>query len=199
LLLSALLAGYPLAAFIGLSRAAGSAAWNYGPLAASLLVTALTPVGLAGLLLRGVRATPSIGLAGIVMALACAAIAMRPARSLHDRAGELVHVRTPIAFGASRLHAALLAAKGSVPALLALAVSDLPTLATAAFVTERAFSLRGLGDVTTQALRAGDLTWLMAIALLGTFTLGVAQIAVDVVSEVVDPRREPARARRRRA
>jgi peptide/nickel transport system permease protein len=71
---------------------------------------------------------------------------------------------------------------------VALAFSDFPGILTTAFVVERAFSLRGVGELTISAVRTGDLAWLMSLALLGTLAAGLAQIAADILLSAVDPR-----------
>jgi peptide/nickel transport system permease protein len=127
------------------------------------------------------------------MVLGTAAIASRHQHALTLRIAELPHVRTSLAFGASPLRAALRDLKRCAPPLIVLAVADLPGLFTAAFVAERALSLHGLGETTSDAVRSGDPVWLMALALVGMLVLGVGQIAADLLASALDPRVRDAR------
>jgi peptide/nickel transport system permease protein len=70
----------------------------------------------------------------------------------------------------------------------ALAASDLPGVLTSAIVAEHVFGLHGIGGTTVEALRTGDQAWLLTIAVAGTITIGVAQIAADLLLFALDPR-----------
>jgi ABC-type dipeptide/oligopeptide/nickel transport system permease component len=50
------------------------------------------------------------------------------------------------------------------------------------------FSLRGIGEATVKALHAGDQTWLLTVALVGTLVVGLAQIGADILLITLDPR-----------
>jgi peptide/nickel transport system permease protein len=199
LVLSGLLLGYPLAALWGtLAALRGPRMLAIGSTLAAILVAGLTSVGIATLTatLFGwghVGSSHAMARAGFCMALGGAALASRHQRAIVRRLAELPHVRTSLAFGASPLRTALRDLKRSLPVLIALAVADLPGLLTAAFVTERALRLHGLGETTADAMRSGDPVWLMAVALVGMFALGVAQIGADLLAAFLDPRIRDAR------
>jgi ABC-type dipeptide/oligopeptide/nickel transport system permease component len=189
LVLVSLLVGQPLSVLAGAYAAIRRhAAGNAGTFSSALAVAGA--VGFGALIAW--IATPAHGrhLAGAVAmtALVSAALALRQHRTVQRYINERLHLRTELAFGASpsrilRNNLRLTAALAFV-----LAMTDLPALVTTAFAAERVFALHGLGDATAEAARRGDASFLMALALVGAATLGLSQIAADVVLKALDPR-----------
>jgi ABC-type dipeptide/oligopeptide/nickel transport system permease component len=141
------------------------------------LGVALAPEGSAGLWVPG-----------SLMVLLSAALVSR-----HQRAQSLMvlrqdYARTARALGAGPLTLARWTARGALTAVLSVLGVDLPALITASFVLEQAFGLKGLGPTTFIALSTGDLSWLMAIGLITTVAVALAQILSDELLARVDPR-----------
>jgi peptide/nickel transport system permease protein len=65
---------------------------------------------------------------------------------------------------------------------------DLGALLGGAILTEKTFSLPGLGALTIDAIGKSDLPVIMGVTLLGALFIVVANIIVDVLYAVVDPR-----------
>jgi hypothetical protein len=87
------------------------------------------------------------------------------------------HVRRPLTAWAL--------VRGTGGTSLALFTSDLPLHFMAATVLEYGLGLDGLGKVTIDALRAGDVAWLMAVSLLGALVIGLTQVVGDEVSRAL--------------
>jgi peptide/nickel transport system permease protein len=189
LVFSALFLGYPLAALWGTASALRrGTAFAVGSALPGLLLASITSVGIAASTAAVVGSSRPLAVAVFCMVLGGTVVASRHQHAIVRRIGELPHLRTSLAFGSSPFRAAIRDLKRSLPVLIALAVADLPSLLTAAFVTERALSLQGLGETTADAVRAGDPVWLMTLALVGMFALGVAQIGADLLAALLDPR-----------
>ena len=65
---------------------------------------------------------------------------------------------------------------------------DLGTLIGSTVITEQVFNLRGLGHLTIQALNQQDLPVIMGVTIIAAIALVVANLIVDIVYAVVDPR-----------
>lgn len=189
LLLVALFVGYPAAALAGtlagVRRGAPSGEIISG---VACCLGGMTTLGVAVLLsafLPGALA--ELG-AAIAMASATFAFACLPFRDAANDLAERRWLKTEQAIGASPLRIALRNLRYSGARFVALAFSDFPGILTAAFVVERVFSLRGVGELTVSAVRTGDLAWLMSLAFLGTLAAGLAQIASDIALSLCDPR-----------
>ncbi len=65
---------------------------------------------------------------------------------------------------------------------------DLGALLGGAILTEKTFSLPGLGALTIDAIGKSDLPVIMGVTLLGALFIVIANIVVDVMYAVVDPR-----------
>jgi len=122
------------------------------------------------------------------MAAGTFAFACLPFRNVSCDALERPWLRTELAFGSPPTRSSLRILKYGGARFVALALSDFPTILTTAFIVERAFSLRGIGEVTVAAVKTGDLAWLMSLALLGTLAAGIGQIISDIVLSACDPR-----------
>ncbi|MBT0768530.1 ABC transporter permease [Kineosporia sp. J2-2] len=66
--------------------------------------------------------------------------------------------------------------------------SDLGQLLGGAIITERVFSMQGLGSLLLSAVGTGDLPLLLGTVLLAAFMVVLANAAVDVVYGLLDPR-----------
>jgi ABC-type dipeptide/oligopeptide/nickel transport system permease component len=189
LLLVAVFVGYPAAAvagaFAGARRGKVSAQLVIG---AVCCLTGTTTVGVAVWL----SASLPTGLAKLGAAIAMASgtfsLACLPFRDTVNDVVERPWLRTEVATGSHSFRIALRNLRYAGARFIALALSDFPGILTAAFVVERAFSLRGVGDLTVSAVRTGDLAWLMSLAFLGTLAAGLAQIASDLALSLCDPR-----------
>jgi peptide/nickel transport system permease protein len=65
---------------------------------------------------------------------------------------------------------------------------DLGALLGGAILTESTFSLPGLGYMAVQAIAQKDLSIIMGVTLVGTVFIVVANIVVDLLYAVIDPR-----------
>ena len=65
---------------------------------------------------------------------------------------------------------------------------DLGTLIGSTVITEQVFNLRGLGHLTIQGLSQQDLPVIMGVTIIAAIALVVANLIVDIVYAVVDPR-----------
>jgi ABC-type dipeptide/oligopeptide/nickel transport system permease component len=189
LLLVALFIGYPAAAIAG-----AFAGIRRGRLGAGVIFG--VACGLSGITTVGVAVWLSVSLpaalaklgAAVAMASGTFALACLPFRDAVNDVAERPWLRAELAIGASPFRVALRNLRYAGARFVALALSDFPGILTAAFVVERAFSLRGVGDLTVSAVRTGDLAWLMSLAFLGTLAAGLSQIASDLVLSLCDPR-----------
>lgn len=66
--------------------------------------------------------------------------------------------------------------------------TDIPMLIGGAIVTEQIFQWPGLGSLTIYSIQSRDYTVLMAITLLSAVTVLVANILMDILYAVADPR-----------
>ena len=55
-------------------------------------------------------------------------------------------------------------------------------------ITETTFGLQGLGRTAVEAVRQGDLPTIMATVLLAAVFMVVANLVVDLLYAVIDPR-----------
>jgi peptide/nickel transport system permease protein len=65
---------------------------------------------------------------------------------------------------------------------------DLGALLGGAVITENVFSLPGLGYTAVQAIQSQDLPVIIGVVLVASTAVVVANIAVDIVYAVLDPR-----------
>lgn len=152
----------------------------------ALIAAAVPPAALAAWLSAPEVPLPRASAAIAVMVLPGFALASRHQRALMRHALREEPARTLLAFGAGPLALARAHLRDTSAAMLSLLGSDLPLLLTAAFVVERAAGLAGLGEFTLEAIERRDLAWLMALALLGTLTVGLAQIVSDALLSRLD-------------
>ena len=65
---------------------------------------------------------------------------------------------------------------------------DLGLLLGGAILTETTFSLPGLGQFTILAIQNQDLPEIMGVVMLASFFIVIANMVVDILYAVVDPR-----------
>jgi peptide/nickel transport system permease protein len=65
---------------------------------------------------------------------------------------------------------------------------DLGLLLGGAIITENVFGLYGIGQFTVLAIRSQDLPEIMGVVLVATFFIVIANLLVDILYAVVDPR-----------
>jgi peptide/nickel transport system permease protein len=65
---------------------------------------------------------------------------------------------------------------------------DLGLLLGGAILTEVTFSMHGLGAFTIEAIQNQDLPEIMGVVLLASFFIVVANLVVDILYAVIDPR-----------
>ena len=65
---------------------------------------------------------------------------------------------------------------------------DLGALLGGAILTEYTFSLHGLGLFTIEAINDQDFPEIMGVVLLAAFFIVIANLVVDILYAVVDPR-----------
>jgi hypothetical protein len=144
------------------------------------LVLMATPVALYGAL-WGVDEGRSSTLA-TVLATAIMLVLGACSSALHQAAGTASKLGGFSAQGTRLRPKTWALMRGTSGPSLALFTSDLPVFFMAATVLEQGFGLAGVGGSTVEALRSGDVAWLMAIALIGAFAIGLAQVFGDAIS-----------------
>lgn len=80
------------------------------------------------------------------------------------------------------------ALRAALTPIVTIAGLDLAGLLGGAVITEKVFNFRGLGAVTIDASTNFDLPMLMAVTLLAAFFIIIANLIVDVLYAVIDPK-----------
>jgi len=78
--------------------------------------------------------------------------------------------------------------RAALTPIVTIAGLDLAGLLGGAVITEKVFNFRGLGAVTIDASTNFDLPMLMAVTLLAAFFIIVANLVVDLLYAVIDPK-----------
>jgi peptide/nickel transport system permease protein len=78
--------------------------------------------------------------------------------------------------------------RGALTPILTIFGLDVGLLLGGAVLTETAFSLKGLGDYALRAITANDLPKVMGVVLFAAFFVVIANLIVDLLYAVVDPR-----------
>jgi peptide/nickel transport system permease protein len=78
--------------------------------------------------------------------------------------------------------------RGALTPILTIFGLDFGLLIGGAILTERVFSLNGLGNYAVQGIFANDLPKIMGVTLLAAFFVVMANLVVDLMYAVVDPR-----------
>jgi peptide/nickel transport system permease protein len=103
------------------------------------------------------------------------------------------YVRAAAARGASRARAlSVHALRNALLPIATLATLEGPMALGGAFVVERVFSLRGVGEATIRAVERRDIAWLMAISMVAALIAAGCVVLADLASVALDPRLGPA-------
>jgi peptide/nickel transport system permease protein len=103
------------------------------------------------------------------------------------------YVRAAAARGASRARAlSIHALRNALLPIATLATLEGPMALGGAFVVERVFSLRGVGEATILAVERRDIAWLMAISMVAALIAAACVVLADLASVALDPRLGPA-------
>ena len=78
--------------------------------------------------------------------------------------------------------------RGALTPILTIFGLDVGLLLGGAILTETAFSLKGLGDYAVRAISGNDLPKVMGVVLFAAFFVVIANLVVDLLYAVVDPR-----------
>lgn len=135
----------------------------------------------------------------IVLALGLVAAPTRQQRSALASALAQDYVRAAIARGAGPVRTTVVhGLRNAILPVATLAALEPPLALGGAFVVERVFGLRGLGEVTIEAVQTRDIGWLMVISILAATLAAVAVVATDLVYALADRRLGPSLLTRRR-
>ncbi|HEY4117769.1 MAG TPA: ABC transporter permease [Byssovorax sp.] len=135
------------------------------------------------------RALGSLTAAIAVVAVGLVAAPAGQLRSSLASALEQDHVRAAEARGASRLRALVRhALPNALLPFITLSALEAPMALGGAFVVERVFGLRGVGELTIRAVQLRDTSWLMAISLVAGMSAALFVLTTDLLYVVVDRR-----------
>ncbi|MDD4721611.1 MAG: ABC transporter permease [Acidaminococcaceae bacterium] len=99
------------------------------------------------------------------------------------------YIRTAVSKGLSELH--ILFAhifRNSLIPIITVIGTDLPKIIGGAVITEQIFQWPGIGSLTVAAINSRDYPILMAIVILSAVAVLLANLLVDVLYAVIDPR-----------
>jgi len=125
----------------------------------------------------------------IALAFAFAALYARLTRAnIIETMGE-DYIRTARAKGLSRRKVVIKhGLRAALTPIVTIFGIDLGTLIGTTVITETVFNLKGLGWLSIQAIRTQDLPVIMGVTLLAAVALVVANVIVDALYAVIDPR-----------
>jgi peptide/nickel transport system permease protein len=136
--------------------------------------------------------------ATVTLALGLIALPAGQQRSALASALAEDHVMAARARGASRLRAAVVhGLRNALLPVLTLMTLEAPMALGGAFVVERVFGLRGIGEQTIRAVQERDVAWLMAISLVAAGMSSVLVVLTDVAYALLDHRMADVLATRR--
>lgn len=99
------------------------------------------------------------------------------------------YVRTARAKGASPARVLLVhALRNAILPILAMIGLDIGTFMSGAVVVESVYGWPGIGQLTWQAIQQIDMPIIMAVTLLAAFGIVLANLLVDMIAPLVDPR-----------
>jgi len=134
----------------------------------------------------------------ITLALALVAAATGQQRSALASVLQLDHVTAARARGAGRARAVLVhGLRNALLPVITLAALEGPMALSGAFVVERVFGLRGVGEATILAVQQRDIAWLMIFSIVSAGAAALLVMATDLVYGLVDHRLDPTRLARR--
>jgi ABC-type dipeptide/oligopeptide/nickel transport system permease component len=196
---AALALAYLLAVGLGLARELyAGAAVEASVMGAWLLAFVLPTACVATWVLA--RLGPSILLAIVVLSLSLVASPLAQLRvvMLDLRRRDHVRAARSLGFGPVPVLARHVLRSALLP-LVALASVELPVALGGAFVVEKAFGLRGIGEETVRAVQTHDVAWLVGLVFVTALTATLASISADLATAAVDPRLSLAALRNQRA
>jgi peptide/nickel transport system permease protein len=125
----------------------------------------------------------------IVLALLQAASYIRLTRSQMLEELNLDHITTARAKGAGEARVVLMhGLRGVLVPVITLFGLDLGGLLGGAILTEKVFSMQGLGDLLISAVGQLDVAVVVGVTLFSAFLIILANLVVDIVHGVLDPR-----------
>ncbi|GAA2793014.1 ABC transporter permease [Kribbella solani] len=125
----------------------------------------------------------------IVLALLQAASYIRLTRSQMLEELNLDYITTARAKGAGETRVVLThGLRGVLVPVITLFGLDLGTLLGGAILTEKVFSMQGLGDLLISAVNQLDVAVVVGVTLFAAFLIILANLVVDIVHGVLDPR-----------
>jgi ABC-type dipeptide/oligopeptide/nickel transport system permease component len=134
---------------------------------------------------------------GVLAAAAVLALALMAAPTAQLRAAVASALnadatRAAVARGASPARALVVhALRSALLPVGTLATREGPMALGGAFVVERVFHLRGVGEATISAVGRHDTGWLMAISIVAALIAALVAVAGDLTAIVIDPRLGP--------
>jgi peptide/nickel transport system permease protein len=141
------------------------------------------------LLENPVKWASGLVLAWLALAILFSAIYARLARAQMLETLSEDFVRTARAKGLPKVRVyGRHALRAAITPMVTIAGLDVGAALGGTVITETTFGLRGLGRTAVDAVRAGDLPTIMATVLVAAAFIVVANIVVDVLYAVIDPR-----------
>ena len=153
------------------------------------------PIAVIAVIVRRLPGASNHSLFYAVLTLALGLTAMPFAQQRSALAAVLSrdYVTAAMARGASRARAVLVhGVRSALLPVVTLATLEGPMALGGAFVVERVFELRGIGEATILAVQQRDLSWLMALSILAAGLSAVLVTITDLAYVLIDPRLEPA-------
>jgi peptide/nickel transport system permease protein len=128
-------------------------------------------------------------LAWVTLALLFSAIYARLSRAQMLETLSEDFVRTARAKGLSRSKVVgRHALRAAITPIVTIAGLDVGAALGGTVITETTFGIQGLGRTAVEAVRQGDLPMIMATVLIAAFFVVVANIVIDILYAVIDPR-----------
>lgn len=99
------------------------------------------------------------------------------------------YIRTAVSKGLSEMHILVTHIfRNSLIPIVTVIGTDLPKIIGGAVITEQIFQWPGIGSLTVAAINSRDYPVLMAVVILSAIAVLVANLLVDVMYAVIDPR-----------
>ncbi|MFO0755546.1 MAG: ABC transporter permease [Byssovorax sp.] len=171
-------------------------------IASVVLTFYAVPTAVFAVLVRSLFGAPGLRLLGamIVLAFSLVAAAAGQQRSALASVLALDHVAAARARGASRARAVLVhGLRNALVPVVTLAALEGPMALSGAFVVERIFRLRGVGEATILAVQQRDIAWLMALSIVSAAGAALLVMATDLAYGLIDHRLLPTKLARSRS
>ncbi len=147
------------------------------------------PVSLIAVLVSDKASGHELPLAVVLLAMGLLAGPTRQGQFALDGIRFRDFVRASTSKGGSAARSVAARARGhALMPLSTTALAELPLALGGAFVIERVFGLRGLGEATIRAVKLHDLGWLMTISLATAVFAAFAALCTDLLYAVIDRR-----------